>query len=120
MEPTGEAGFAAIVVLSLAGVLLACGSFTVALGSIAVSRHRAAAAADLAVLSAALHRFEGESAACGAARRTAEAQGARVETCHLAGPDVVVMVAVVPVGALARLGTARATARAGPDRGVRG
>ena len=100
--------------LALAGALIACGSFAVALGSVAVTRHRAASAADLAALTAAVHAREGASAACAAARRAAATQQAVLVSCRLDGLEVVVEVTVRPGPALARLGLATGRARAGP------
>jgi secretion/DNA translocation related TadE-like protein len=107
-------GFVAIAVAGLALVLVAVGLLVAALGAVAVARHRAAAAADLAALAAAQHVVEGSAAACGAAERVAAAQGARVASCRLTGPEVEVVATVRPAGRLSLLGTARARARAGP------
>lgn len=53
----------------------------VSLGQAASARHRAAGAADLAVLAAAENAFHGSRSACAVAVRVATAQGARVVRC---------------------------------------
>ena len=114
----GDDGFATVVVLALAAVLTAAATLVATLGSVAVTRHEAMAAADLGALAGALHGREGRGAACAAAARTAGAQGARLEDCRVAGsgPSVVltVTVSVAPAGALSAWGRVRASARAGP------
>ncbi|MDM3974289.1 flp pilus-assembly TadE/G-like family protein [Mycobacterium marseillense] len=80
------------------------------LGSAVVARHRAQAAADLAALAAAGRLPSGSDTAC--LRAAAVAREMRVDgiDCAVDGLDVLITarVAVVVVG------TARATARAGP------
>ena len=107
-----EAGFATIVVLGLAGALLAFGALLACLGAVAVARHRAAAAADLAALAAAGHRLEGTARACSVASAVALGQAARVLSCASDGTTVTVVAEVRPPGSLGRLGAARSTARA--------
>ena len=111
---TRDDGFVTLAVAGLALVLAALASVVVALGAVGVARHAAASAADLAALSAARHALEGSDAACGAARRVALRQGARVVTCELVGLDAWLQVVVRPTGPLGSLGVARATAHAGP------
>ncbi|WP_343240168.1 Rv3654c family TadE-like protein [Streptomyces sp. SID12488] len=64
-----------------------------AMGQAAVTRHRAAAGADLAALAAADHWTEGALAACARADRVAAAQGTRLVRCAMAGEtsDLTVM-----------------------------
>ena len=107
-----EAGFATIVVLGLAGALLAFGALLACLGAVAVARHRAAAAADLAALAAAGHLLEGTARACSVASAVALGQAARVLSCASDGTTVTVVAEVRPPGSLGRLGAARSTARA--------
>ncbi|WP_128984367.1 Rv3654c family TadE-like protein [Streptomyces roseicoloratus] len=54
-----------------------------ALGQAVAARHRAGAAADLAVLAAAGRALWGEQDACAAAARVASAQGATVVRCRI-------------------------------------
>lgn len=110
----GEAGFATIVVLGLAGILLAFGALLASLGAVAVARHRAAAAADLAALAAAGDLLEGIGRACSAASTVARGQGTTLLSCASDGRTVTVVAEVRPSGPLGRLGVARSTARAGP------
>ena len=60
-------------------------SFGLALGQAVVTRHRAAAAADLAALAAADHWAEGGAAACARADRLARAQRTRLVRCAVVG-----------------------------------
>lgn len=93
------------------GVLLLCLAFAavLAVGQVATARQRAAGAADLAALAAADRALSGAEAACAAARRVAEAHGARLVRCHVAGE-------VADLTAEARAGPypVQARARAGP------
>lgn len=81
--------------------------------SAVLGAHRAASAADLAALAAAgaAARAEGERVACAAAAGLARRNGAVLERCRV-GTDGSATVEVVV--AVAGLGGARATARAGP------
>jgi secretion/DNA translocation related TadE-like protein len=106
-----DEGFVTVAVVGLAAVLVAVSALLATLGAVAVARHRAASAADLAALAAAGHVLDGT--ACEAAREVARAAGAELTDCRPEGTTVLV-VAAVRVGAL---GTARARARAGPGSG---
>ena len=106
-----EGGFVTVAVLGLALVLLAVAALLATLGTVAVARHRAASAADLAALAGALHLVDGR--ACDAAGAVVAASSAQLLDCRADGSAVVVVVGV-RVGAL---GTARARARAGPTTG---
>jgi secretion/DNA translocation related TadE-like protein len=108
-----DAGFSTVFGLAVAMVFLVVAGAVGALGTLSVVRHRAEATADLAALAAAKHALEGSQAACGAARRLAEEQGATLVECGLDGLDAVVVVAVVPPGRLGGLGALRGRARAG-------
>lgn len=111
-----DCGFVTVAVVGLLVVLLVLGGLTATLGSIAVLRHRAAAAADLAALAAAKHAIEGPQVACAAARAVARAQGADLRSCRLEGWDATVAVRIPGHGRLAGLGSANGRARAGPVR----
>lgn len=65
-----EAGFVTVAVAGLTLVLVAFSAVVATLGAVAVDRHRAAAAADLAALAGAGHVLDGPARACGAARGT--------------------------------------------------
>ena len=113
-HPRAQDGFVTVVVVALAGVLLACGLVSVLLGAAVVARHRAASAADLAALAGAIHLGAGQPGACRAARRVAGSQGARLAVCRLSGSDLLVIVELDLTGPAAALGPVRASARAGP------
>jgi secretion/DNA translocation related TadE-like protein len=68
----------------------------------------------MAAFGAALRAWDGEPAACARAAELSARNGARLVACHLEGLDAVVTVEVDPAG-LAGVGTARESARAGPD-----
>ena len=106
-----DAGFVTVAVLGLTTVLLAVSAVLVTLGVVAVARHRAASAADLAALAGARHLVDGT--ACAVARRAALAQGAALVSCRSDGLGVTVVTSV----AVGPLGTARARARAGTSGG---
>ena len=82
------------------------------LGEVAVTRHRAAAAADLAALAGAAHALDGS--ACTTAATVARRNGATVQECRLDGEDVDVTVSVT-----SDWGVTRARARAGPGTSER-
>lgn len=111
---SGEDGVATVLVLSLAAVLVLFAAVAAALAAVAVARQRAASAADLSALAAAAVTLEGPDVACDRARRLAVLAGARVSSCSVEGDLVHVVAEVRPPGAIGRLGTASAQARAGP------
>lgn len=113
---TADRGFVTVAVLGLVLVLASVAAAIVMLGSVAVARHRAAAAADLAALSAAQHADEGPGPACLAATKVARGQDAELVACRLEGREALVEALVRPVGLLGGLGAAHAQARAGPWR----
>jgi secretion/DNA translocation related TadE-like protein len=94
--------------------LLAVTTLVVWLGSAAATRHRAAAAADLAALAAAGVAVEGERVACGKARWVTDRMRVELRGCRLAGWDALVEVVAQPPGVLAGFSPADARARAGP------
>jgi secretion/DNA translocation related TadE-like protein len=108
-------------VLALAGVLAVIGAAVVLVGSAVVARHRAGAAADLAVLAAAGRAVVGDPDACAVAARIAGANAAAVRSCSV-GPDDVVEIRVRLPVRLGPLGVlhAEARARAGPVTSVAG
>ncbi|GAA1463698.1 flp pilus-assembly TadE/G-like family protein [Nocardiopsis exhalans] len=108
---TPDAGSATVWWISLC-VLLWFLTYALLLTAAArLDRDRASAAADLAALAAAARAHEGTGTVCAAARRTAEANGATLDTCELSGLTVTVTVSL-PASALPREVSARA--RAGP------
>lgn len=113
-RPRGDAGVAAVLVLSMAAVLALVGSLSASVAAVAVARQRAAAAADLSALAAAARAVDGEATACARAGAVATANAARLTTCGLDGDQAWVTAEVRPPGALGWLGSTGATARAGP------
>ncbi|WP_171166565.1 Rv3654c family TadE-like protein [Streptomyces sp. I05A-00742] len=95
----------AVAVTALCAVFVAL----LAMSQAVLARHRAGGAADLAALAAADHALLGQEAACGLARRVADAQRAAVVRCAVTGE-------VADVAAEAQAGpyTARVRSRAGP------
>ncbi|MFL6127666.1 MAG: Rv3654c family TadE-like protein [Mycobacteriales bacterium] len=83
-------------------------------GSAVIARHRAATAADLAALAAAVRTPDGTAAACATAREIAARNGASLTRCVPFGDDVEIEVTRPLM--LRRLGSwaATASARAGP------
>ena len=117
-----DEGSATVLVLSLTCVVVLVATVLVALGAVAVARHRAGSAADLAALAAASRALQGQAEACALAGSVAGAGGARLVRCALDGATADVVVEVSADGPLAALGPARAGARAGPavqERGPR-
>ncbi len=102
------------MVLGLAAVLLLCGAVATALAAVAVTRHRAASAADLSALAAAGAVLEGPEVACDRARTLAAQVGALVTHCRVDGDRVDVVAQVRPAGPLGHLGAASVRAAAGP------
>ena len=99
---------------SLIAVLLTIAIGATAVGTAVVARHRAQSGADLAALAAAGAAPAGAVVACARAGAVLAAMRMHLDGCRLDELDVVV--AVVAPARLGRwhLGTARATARAGP------
>ena len=111
-----DRGSGSLLVLALTGVLLLVAMVLATLAAVAVTRHRAASAADLAALAAADRALAGEQVACAAAARAATAAGAVLRLCRVTGEEADVVTAVRPPAALGRLGEAHGVARAGPAR----
>ncbi|MGH3366421.1 MAG: Rv3654c family TadE-like protein [Nocardioidaceae bacterium] len=105
-------GSATLYVLSAMVLLMAVTLVVAGFAGLAAAKHRAAAAADLAALSAA----STPAAGCQAAASTARRNGAQLTGCSIEGRDAfvtVVVVAEAPFGLRPHL---RAQARAGPAR----
>lgn len=98
-------GIAAVLVVTIAVVWAAVAVNT---------RHRAAAAADLAALAAASRAIHGERPACARARWVADRMRTTLKSCRLTGWDALVEVTATPPTVLASFGPAEARARAGP------
>ena len=116
---TPEQGVAALVVVTLTGLLLSVSVLAAGFGRLLVDQRRAAAAADLAALAgAAALQHEGDG--CAAARDSAAANGARLLDCTVSGEHIVVRSTVPPpqeaglVGVVLDAVRVEAEAHAGP------
>lgn len=107
-----ESGAAVPVAVGLVGVLMSLTVAGVAGGQVLVTQRRAAAAADLAALAAAVADQHGAEP-CAAARAVAGAGGATVRACGHSGDHVRVVVEV-PVRLVGRTFAIPARAEAGP------
>ncbi|MGV0790454.1 Rv3654c family TadE-like protein [Mycolicibacterium sp. XJ1819] len=109
-----EQGSAALVAVAMIAVLITLTVAGLYVGSAAIARHRAQAAADLAAVAAAARLAHGAAAACAHAAAVAQKTQTSATGCAVDELDVVVTVeAAVTLGRFA-LGPARAIARAGP------
>lgn len=114
-----DRGGATVWMAGLAALIGLAAFAALAQGSAVIARHRAATAADLAALAAAVRVPDGSAAACATAREIAAGNGASLTRCVIAGDDVEVEVTRPVV--LGRLGSwaAMASARAGPVDRIR-
>ncbi len=107
-----DRGAASVLAAFLIAALAAITVGGVHIGAAVLARHRAQAAADLAVVAAAMWLPVGPAMACDGAGQVSDAMGAVLRECDIHELDVVVTVTVAAGG---RIGSeARATARAGP------
>lgn len=125
MRVCRDDGFASLVVVAGAAVLLLALAAGAVLADLHATGSRARAAADLAALAAARDAPGGTDSACAQAAEVAQANRARIESCAIGGSFDVDVVAAAPPGALlarvaALLGlpepVVRARAVAGPAR----
>jgi secretion/DNA translocation related TadE-like protein len=91
----------------------------VSVGLVALTRHRAASAADLSALAAAAHASSEAVAACERARWVTERMRVTLSRCEVEGEEALVEVTARPPGFLGELGTAAVSARAGPSNDAR-
>ena len=115
-----EQGSATVLATVLAGALVVLTMVGAVLGGLVVGQRRAAAAADLAALAGAeslgpLARSPGPDAACDAARRVGDANGARLATCRVEGAEVLVEVVVEVDSPVGEPWEVSGWARAGPS-----
>lgn len=83
-------------------------------GAAVIARHRAQASADLAALAGAAYVPAGPDTACAQASALADRMDTSAVTCAVDGLDLVVTVEASITLGPARMGPARAVARAGP------
>ena len=108
-----ERGAAALLVLTMTGVLLLVAAVLAVAGAMVVDHRRAQAAADLAALAGASAAARGDSE-CEVAGEVAEANGAHMRECSVDGLVVTVTVTVRGPRWLGQRGDLEASARAGP------
>ncbi|KAA2262277.1 flp pilus-assembly TadE/G-like family protein [Solihabitans fulvus] len=113
-ENGGDRGSASVWAVGILAVLIMFVTVGADLGAVAITRHRAAGAADLAALAAAAQLPVGEPSACERARWVVERMRAEMHSCTVQGWDVSVEVTARPPGVLAMFGATNAKARAGP------
>ena len=111
-----EAGSGTIGMLLVMVVVLLIGLVMTAVSAVAVSRQRAASAADLAALAGYAHALEGRPAACRAAAAVLTPVGAELLACTITDGVVEISARVQPAGVLRQWGAATALARAGAAR----
>jgi secretion/DNA translocation related TadE-like protein len=111
-EARGDRGAGAVLVLGLVAVTALAAVGVGTLGVATVARHRAEAAADLAALAAAAAAAGPD---CSRATPVAGANGGDLSSCEVEDDGSVTVVVAVGVG---RLGSAKATARAGQPAGA--
>lgn len=109
-----DRGSASVWSVGALAALLAVAVAVVHLGGVAVARHQAEAAADLAALAGAGRVVAGERAACERAGEIIDHMRVRLDSCLVRGWDVLVEVSAHPAGPVGRFGAATARARAGP------
>jgi secretion/DNA translocation related TadE-like protein len=109
-----ERGVATVLVVGAMAVLMLLVGVGVQIGAAVVTRHRVAAAADLAALAAAGQLVVGGDRACERAGRIVERMSASMTACRISGWEAYVEVTARPPGWAALSGTANAHARAGP------
>lgn len=112
---TAERGAATILVVAMAGLLMAVGAAAGVVGAIVVAHRTAQSAADLAALAGA-EALAGHSGRdpCTSAGAVAAANGAGLGSCVVEDRDVVVEVTVAGPRWLGQDQDLSATARAGP------
>lgn len=109
-----ERGVATVLVVGMIAVLMVLVAVGVQIGAAVVTRHRVAAAADLAALAAAGQLVVGGDRACERAGRIAQRMSATMTACRISEWEAYVEVTARPPGWAALAGTASAHARAGP------
>jgi secretion/DNA translocation related TadE-like protein len=111
-EKRRDRGSASIWALGIGLGVVLLGLGVAAVGTALVARQRAQTAADLGALAGAVLVLHGEPAACARAADLVAANGGRLAGCRAEALDLIVTAEVEAVG----VGTARASARAGPVR----
>ena len=113
MRQDGERGAATLLVLAVSGLLMFVGLALSGVATIVLTQRSAQSAADLAALAGASAAVSGADA-CAAASEIAEANGAALASCELAGTIVTVGALVEGPQLIGRRYDVTAQARAGP------
>ncbi|MBB5892334.1 Rv3654c family TadE-like protein [Kutzneria kofuensis] len=109
-----DRGVATVLGAGVIAALMLLVVLGIQVGGAVLTRHRVAAAADLAALAAAGQLAAGTDGACERARWVAERMSATTTACRVAGWEAYVEVSARPPGWAVLSGTANAHARAGP------
>jgi secretion/DNA translocation related TadE-like protein len=112
-HPASERGAATLLAVSFLGVLLLVGSALAVVAAMVVAHRAAQSAADLSALAGA-SAVADSADPCAAAADVAIGNGARVESCAVAGREVTIEVVVTGPHWLGQPHDLRAVARAGP------
>ena len=115
MTRPGDSGSATVLALATCAAIGLAAAVLAGAGLAAVTRHRATLATDAAALAAAAHVTDGSAAACAAGRDALEDNGARLVSCSVDGPYVVLAGRVNAPRWIAWAGSALGESRAGPD-----
>ena len=91
-----DSGSATVLVLVVAGAVMACATALGIVALVILGQHRAASVADLAALSAAQHLFDAPGSACLEAQAVAASNHARLLSCHVADDSATVSVGLDP------------------------
>jgi secretion/DNA translocation related TadE-like protein len=112
--PWDERGSVTVVVVGVIAVLMALVVLGLQVGGAVLTRHRVAAAADLAAVAAAGQLVADGDRGCERARWIVERMAATMTACRIVGWEAYVEVTARPPGWAVLSGTANAHARAGP------
>lgn len=109
-----DSGVASVVACLAVSGLLATTILATQVGGVVTARHRAQAAADLAVLAGAGALDRGTQAGCQAAAVIAQRMRTRLSECRAAGWNMQIVVTAQPLSMPLPIDEVRAKARAGP------
>ena len=118
MRGRRDDGSATVLVLAVCGAVTAAAALLAGTGVAAVTRHRAALAADAAALAAAADVTLLPGSVCASAAKALAANGARLVECRVDGAVVVVRARVSAPRWIGWAGAAEGRARAGPGTDV--
>lgn len=114
MNSSSDRGSASVLAIAAVVAVALIGTVAVWVTLVGASQMRVSQAADLAALAGAEKAWLDRRAACDVAAEIAARHQAQLVDCQAVGLDVQVRVRAPLTGALARMGSVSATARAGP------